>query len=65
MSRSRNFSLTSNNPVIPVTEFHDLISKNALYARVQSEKGEQGTLHFQSDLEVEGRSVVDVELSSI
>jgi len=48
MSRSRNFSLTSNNPVIPVTEFHDLISKNALYARVQSEKGEQGTLHFQA-----------------
>ncbi len=46
--QSKNFSLTSNNPVIPITEFHDIISKDALYARCQSEKGEQGTLHFQA-----------------
>lgn len=48
MSRSKNFSLTMNNPTMPINEFADLVNKDALYARCQSEKGENGTLHFQA-----------------
>lgn len=48
MSRSKNFSLTMNNPVMPLNEFADLINHEALYARTQSEKGENGTLHYQA-----------------
>jgi len=45
---SRNFSLTMNNPTMPMEEWFALLKRDALYARVQLEKGEEGTPHFQA-----------------
>lgn len=48
MSIGKNFSLTCNNPKVGLDEFHEYLSVGALYSRVQSEKGEGGTPHFQA-----------------
>lgn len=45
---SRNFMMTCNNPQNTLQEFLDMISKGAKYARVQLERGAEGTPHFQA-----------------
>jgi len=46
-SESRNFSLTYNNPRIPMTEFFDQLCSGATYAKAQHEMGTNGTPHYQ------------------
>jgi len=45
---SRNFMLTKNNPTETLEDFMGKLKVNARYARVQLEKGKEGTLHFQA-----------------
>lgn len=46
MSKSCNFVLTKNNPSETLEEFLLVLRQDAVYARVQYEKGESGTPHF-------------------
>lgn len=49
MQKSRNFFLTKNNPKETLTEFFEILKRDAVCARVQLERGEQtGTHHFQA-----------------
>lgn len=47
-SKSRNYSITMNNPKVSLEEFMDLLKRgfDIVYARVQLEKGEKGTPHI-------------------
>jgi len=48
MTKTRNFFLTKNNPTETLTEFFEILKRDAVCARVQLEKGEEsGTHHFQ------------------
>ena len=40
--------MTCNNPKVNLTEFMDTLKRDAVYARVQLEKGENETPHFQA-----------------
>lgn len=50
MSKGKNFSLTYNNPTSNLTEFMDRLKIDAVYARCQMERGDNGagTLHYQA-----------------
>ena len=48
MSQSKNWSLTINNPKENLTEFFDKLKYKSESCRVQLEKGEEGTPHFQA-----------------
>lgn len=48
MTRGKNFSLTKNNPDEALEEFHSVLKRDAVYARAQLERGEEGTPHFQA-----------------
>lgn len=44
----KNFMLTKNNPEETLEEFMNVLKKDAVYAKGQLEKGENGTPHFQA-----------------
>lgn len=48
MSKSSNFTLTVNNPHMSIDEFFLGLKQDSVYARVQLERGESGTPHFQA-----------------
>lgn len=48
MTRSRNFCLTKNNPKESLTEFFEILKRDAVCACVQLEQGSNGTAHFQA-----------------
>lgn len=48
MTKSRNFILTKNNPKETLTEFFEILKRDAVCACAQLERGENGTPHFQA-----------------
>ena len=46
--KSRNYSLTMNNPKASLEVWFATLKCEAVYARAQLEKGENGTPHFQA-----------------
>lgn len=48
MVKARNFMLTKNNPKETLEEFAEVLKAEAVFSRVQLEKGESGTPHFQA-----------------
>jgi len=46
--KARNFIMTKNNPKESLTEFFEILKRDAVCACVQLERGETGTPHFQA-----------------
>jgi len=46
--KSANWFMTVNNPKETIQEFFELLCKDAVFARVQEERGTEGTRHYQA-----------------
>lgn len=46
--KSANWFMTVNNPKQTIQEFFELLRKDAVFARVQEERGAEGTHHYQA-----------------